>query len=335
MREEFGFYKAGLGKVFIYKILATIPVAKECARYESAKILASKLIKRGSDIQGDIYEWTLLNNIIAHKRQYTFRVKPYDITEIQKKELHLHIPEILAQGNEAGITNEQGDKVWNQVISQAIKGNIGDIDENITRKEVKMYDDYDDTTEDVSGEDIIVTKIKYVHKKVSDGDVFYYCYIGSETHDKPTFLLWVSSKLIKQRKREGKIEEYIQFPVKDAGIIVTEKGTKILKPDYGKVVFYLMPPAGYRGDSEISILTDVINEFDFRYFHSQRGNLGISKGKIATVDKKNLPIKFRWERSGRLYGKPSKGITIVNADGESETFESLEDELEDMKKLLD
>jgi len=52
--------------------------------------------------------------------------------------------------------------------------------------------------------------------------------------------------------------------------------------------------------------------------------LGVSSGVLVLTPAKK--IKIKWHRSGRLYGKPSSGITILHLDGRVEELAGVEDE---------
>ncbi|MCX7998432.1 MAG: hypothetical protein N3A69_05695 [Leptospiraceae bacterium] len=172
-----------------------------------------------------------------------------------------------------------------------------------------------------------------VMKKVAEGKEFFYIDVGDERHGKPSFRLWISSKLV---KHDEKGIEYIEFPVQNAKIIKTEKGTHVLKPSNEFTVYYVFVQCGYRGKSKINVLEPSDAEiFKFLVYRSQTGSLGISEGLLANV-RKGQKLKVQWERTGRTYGEPTKGVTIINEDGSEETLELIDkDQLTELKEMLD
>jgi len=136
----------------------------------------------------------------------------------------------------------------------------------------------------------------------TDND-FAYLNIGSEDHGKPSFRLWVSSKLISDSELYENIE-VVKFPV-SARIYKTQKGNYVLRPDNEVTTFDILIPCGYRGRSGIEV---VGNNDECRVFYfvnrSPRGSLGVSTGVLVSTKKE---VEIRWERSGRLYGRDSEG----------------------------
>jgi hypothetical protein len=166
-----------------------------------------------------------------------------------------------------------------------------------------------------------------LNRKDVEGRTFYYADIGSENHGRPTFILWVSSKLV-QRNEEG---EFIEFPIINARIYTTEKGNHILKPTEGWNVYYLYTPCGYRGESYIEVIEPQDAEIlFFENWMSPRGNLGISRGALVSTASER--VIYKWKRTGRLYGSPSQGITFLYLDGKEETIEDF-DSIEEFKEL--
>jgi hypothetical protein len=169
-------------------------------------------------------------------------------------------------------------------------------------------------------------------KKEVEGKTFYFLPIGSEVHGRPTFILWVSSRLV-QKDNESNTE-FVEFPIAGAKINKTEKGTLVLKPEKGWNVFCIFKGCGYRGHSEIEIfpLPDSSEVFWFEEYSSPRGNLGVSTGAIVstTADK----VVWRWKRTGRLYGDAPKGVTISHIDGTEQVLEDIED-ISELSELID
>jgi hypothetical protein len=169
----------------------------------------------------------------------------------------------------------------------------------------------------------------YLYEKEADGKTFYYVEIGSETHGRPTYLLWINRRLLTQECIETR---RFVFPVKGAQI---EQGksdrTLILKLSSSKNVFYYSKGCGYRGESSVEVYNcDDCKVFKFWEYSSPRGSTGISEGVLVETSKD--AIKVKWERTGRLYGAPAKGIAILHIDGR---VEELPIEDEELLKELD
>jgi hypothetical protein len=168
-----------------------------------------------------------------------------------------------------------------------------------------------------------------VFYKIDDkGNRFPYINIGREDHGRPSFRLWVSHSLVQTDPENG---EFITFPV--AGkVIKTEKGNFVLKPEKSYVTHDIYVECGYRGDSDFEILEPKDAQvYAYEVYSSPRGSLVFSRGALVTV--KNTVLKYRWKRTGRLYGEPSEGITIISPDGKKEDFEYVPDGLEALQEL--
>lgn len=173
-------------------------------------------------------------------------------------------------------------------------------------------------------------EIPVSHRVDEQGNKYYYVDIGDEGHGKPSFRLWISAKLIIKDERGIEI---IKFPVKDAKIFKTEKGTLILKPNQGTTVHYLFVQCGFRGGSSFKILEPAEHEiYRFYEYESPRGSLGMSTGALVVVNSNQI-VKYKWSKSGRLYGKQPTGINIILPTGEEKAFEGIED-LEELKREI-
>lgn len=168
-----------------------------------------------------------------------------------------------------------------------------------------------------------------VNAQEIEGKKFYYVDFGSETHGRKSFRLWLSSRLItKEKTKDGQEIEVIKFPIK-AYVERKESGTLVLKPSENCWTFDVYVPCGYRGDGTIDIRSDFETVHWYYEYQSPKGNLGISAGGLITT--KNNYVKIRWERTGRLYGDPPKGIRIYYSDGRIEDIE----EIENLEELAD
>lgn len=155
-------------------------------------------------------------------------------------------------------------------------------------------------------------------KKV-EGRVFRHVDFGRETHRKVSFRLWLH--------RAVPIEENeIKFPIRNFKIEITERGNKVLRPHPDFWVLEVFVPCGHGGNSEFEILEpEEVEVFKYYHFSSLTGSLGVSYGALINVPIKEPSIKVRWRKSGRLYGKPEKGLSIYYQDGTIEELELLED----------
>lgn len=171
----------------------------------------------------------------------------------------------------------------------------------------------------------------YLHQKEADGKVFYYVEVGSETHGRPTYILWINRKLLTEEAVETK---WLPFPIRGARI---EQGksdrTLILKPEQEKNVFYYRKECGYRGRSHVEVYDcEECRVFKFKKYSSPKGSLGISEGVLVETPKEIIKIKVKWKRTGRLYGSAAGGIAILHIDGREE---ELPVENEDVLKELE
>ena len=138
--------------------------------------------------------------------------------------------------------------------------------------------------------------------------------LGSETHGCPSFRLWVSQKLVQEEIKDDQIKHYLKFPVINAGIVRTEKGTLVLRPAQDTVTYNVLIPRGYRGGSYLEVVSPEMTQvYLYEEYSSLRGNLGVSQGAIIVAPLGS--IKFKWERTGRLYGSAPTGITKLYPDG--------------------
>lgn len=162
----------------------------------------------------------------------------------------------------------------------------------------------------------------YLYQREADGKTYYYVEIGSEAHGRPTYILWINRRLLTEELIEAK---RFVFPVRGAKI---EQGksdrTLILKPAEGRNVFLYVKGCGYRGDSSVEVYNrEDCKVFKFWEYSSPRGSLGVSEGVLVETSKEM--IKVKWSRTGRLYGDPPQGITLLYIDGRVEEL-SVEDE---------
>ena len=169
----------------------------------------------------------------------------------------------------------------------------------------------------------------YIRKNASG---FYYTELGAEEHFQSVFRVWVNKRLLKFAEKD---EEGHPFKLKTplpAVLIQTEKKNWVLRPSEHHLTFHLYLPAGYRGEAWFFIkdYTREIEYLDFPEYESPRGALGIHRGMLISIPRKLLPVRIEWERTGRLYGKPSEGVVLLTEDGVQEALP----EDEELQELL-
>lgn len=170
------------------------------------------------------------------------------------------------------------------------------------------------------------------YREDEQGRKFPFVDMGSETHGRTSFRLWVNGRFV-QKGPDGNAS--IEFPVRNARIEKTEKGSFVLRPHNGSIVHDIFVHCGYRGSATIKILEPEIPDddvFEYSVYLSQRGNLGIDEGMLVNCPA-DAPLKYRWERSGRLYGAPNEGIIIVMPDGTEHEIDMIPDGLEAIEEL--
>lgn len=166
-------------------------------------------------------------------------------------------------------------------------------------------------------------------KEDERGNKYPYLDFGSEAHGRKSFRLWVSGRLL-ERDKEGRY--VITFPKRKARIEKTPKGSLVLRPAEDTMVYNIFVPCGYRGSSRINILGECYEIFRYYKYSSPRGSLGISEGALVNAPD-GKPLKYKWKRTGMLYGASPEGIMIVTPSGEEREFEDVPDGLEAINEL--
>ncbi len=163
-------------------------------------------------------------------------------------------------------------------------------------------------------------KVK-LEKMTVNGKELYYFNLGAVDYLKPAHRTFVHKDLI---KFDNNGTPYIEFPMRQCDIIKKDSFNLILRPA-NKTVYVFEIEAGFRGTAYI----DQVNTFEYEHdailyeiYNSERGSTGLSKGVIITTNSDKVEIK--WHRNGRLYGKPGKGITILYANGTTETIDRID-----------
>jgi hypothetical protein len=161
-----------------------------------------------------------------------------------------------------------------------------------------------------------------VKEKVVDGKRFSFI----EIEDKSSYknIIWLNSKY----RDETNCNE-VNGILTNACMFKTEKKNIVIRKGANNI-FFIFVKCGYRGGSDIKVLSEHVNVIEYCFNHSPRGNLGMST--VAIVETPIDYVKIEWKRTGRLYGSPSKGISIVKKDGLIETIENID--LEEIKEIL-
>jgi len=173
-------------------------------------------------------------------------------------------------------------------------------------------------------------KVVLMEKEI-EGKKFYYKNFGREVHGKISFRLWINRKLVKFDENKT---PFIEFPIKGAKIIKTDKGNLVLRNCEGWSVFKIGIVCGYRGVSFYEILQPGNCEvFEYKMFSSPIGSLGISRYALVNVPDTKLKVKY--SRSGKTYGEPSNFLEILYVDGRIESISDLQDGIEALKEIED
>jgi len=168
----------------------------------------------------------------------------------------------------------------------------------------------------------------YLETKEAEGRKFYYIDFGSEYHGRNSFRLWVHYSFV---KKDEKDRPYIEFPIKNATLNQGKSEKTVILRKGNNTVYDVFVKCGYRGYGKVEKFNpEPVKIFEYAVFSSPRGNLGISEGYLAEVEGENS-LTYKWNKTGRLYGKPSEGTTVIYPDGKKEDLEETElCEIEDL-----
>jgi len=167
--------------------------------------------------------------------------------------------------------------------------------------------------------------VKFVER---EGRKFYYADIGRVVHDRPSFRLWVSGKLVSE---EGGMK-FVDLPA-FAKLHITEKGTVVLKPSNEYFTVVAGWECGYRGRSYLEVISPK-NALVRKYhiYCSPRGNLGISEYAIISVPTSEV-LRVHLSRDGRLYGAESEMVEEWKVENGKIVYSEYSPELLELSEL--
>lgn len=163
--------------------------------------------------------------------------------------------------------------------------------------------------------------MKVEYREDEKGQKFPFVDVGSENHGRSSFRLWVASRLLTKNK-EG-IDELV-FPVRNAKITKTEKGSFVMRSTEGFMVHDVFVHCGYRGSSSLKIIEPMdigTDSFPYCVYSSQTGSLGTSNGALVNVLLGKM-LKIQYHRSGRRIDQPD-GIMLFLPSGEIKEIEGI------------
>ena len=171
-------------------------------------------------------------------------------------------------------------------------------------------------------------KKAYLQTKEVDSRKFYYVDFGNEGHGRSSFRLWVHYSLVKKDKED---KPHVEFPLVSATLSQGKSQYTVIARPGNNVIYDIFVKCGYRGYGKVEKFNHEPNNlFTYYIYSSPRGNLGISEGYLVELPK-DTSLTYKWHKSGRLYGKPADGTTIVYPDGRIEDIEETDlCEIEDL-----
>jgi hypothetical protein len=158
-----------------------------------------------------------------------------------------------------------------------------------------------------------------VKVKESEGTKFYYIEVEDS---RSAHRIWINPSY--HKKELEKLErKYFNSVFRNSRVEKTSKGNLVIKQGSNNV-FLVRVRCGYRGSSEFEVLSNVLSVHKFDFKHSPNGALGISE--VGLIETPEDFVKIQWRRSGRLYGEPSKGISVIKIDGSIESINDIVEE---------
>lgn len=166
-----------------------------------------------------------------------------------------------------------------------------------------------------------------VKEKEVEGKKFY-CIEIEDTRS--THRVWINPSYFHDEIEGKQPKKYFLGIFRNARIEKTQKGSLVIKKGNNNI-FFVRIKCGYRGTSSFEVLSNASSVHKFNYRHSPNGALGVSEmGVIETPEKY---VKIQWKRSGRLYGEPSRGVSLIKLDGTVEKLDNISDQ--EMEEILD
>ena len=143
-----------------------------------------------------------------------------------------------------------------------------------------------------------------------------YLELMSGSHDHKRTRVWVRNELIEPGPEEN--DEIRPFPVRDAWVYTTQKGSFVLRPRVGGVVYLVEVVSGYRGTAQIEKCAAPAGECIVvaagHKYHSGQGALGETAWALVNSDG---PIEVYARRTGRRIDQPEHAFRLT-PDGERE-----------------
>jgi hypothetical protein len=166
-----------------------------------------------------------------------------------------------------------------------------------------------------------------IKQRVVEGKTFYYVDLGRIRY---ITRIWINSLYFIEDLKNKLDEEYNETIgiLKNAKIEKTLKGNYVIKKGTNNI-FFILVLCGYRGSSHIKVVSEYSNLIRFDYYHSENGKLGISEGVVVETPQDN--VKIEWQRDGRLYGEPDKGVSVIKVDGSVESIDNID--IEELKEI--
>jgi hypothetical protein len=155
---------------------------------------------------------------------------------------------------------------------------------------------------------------------------FYFLDINYGIHSKERFRLWVHPSFVKEK--DGR--EYVEFPIENSKIEITERGSYVLRRKEGWIVWVIEWRSGYRGSASVEVIGDGVEVIkEMKVLHSPLGNLGETAVVFFNIPV-NIKAKVICRRSGRRVSEEERrGIEYEICGKEiSEVVD------EDIEKLL-
>jgi hypothetical protein len=135
---------------------------------------------------------------------------------------------------------------------------------------------------------------------------FAYFELVAGSHDHIRTRVWVNNALVKKSAPEDGELEFVEFPVREAKVSRTDKGSLVLRPCEGWTVYCIEMSSGYRGSCSIEVTGGEVMASGSKY-HSPQGNLGETAWALVNAQG---PIHVAGRRTGRRVDKEEVEYTI-------------------------